>query len=61
MAKLKKGDKVETVHGEKLEVLEVKEELLKKNGVSTGETMEFFLAESGDNNVWIPASKVKGK
>jgi hypothetical protein len=61
---LKKGDRVKTVHGEKLRVLDVKIVLVKRNGKATGKTEKRFLANSGGHKCWFPASeskKIKGK
>ena len=51
--KVKKGDKVTTVFGEELEVLDVKTVPLKKQGVLTGKAEVKFLAESGGHKCWF--------
>lgn len=61
------GDKIETVHGEKLTVLKVDHVLLKRAGVPTGEVEHRVLVQSGDQKdkkgelipTWLPFSKIK--
>lgn len=57
----KKGDKVTTVHGEKLTILDVQPRIVKKNGVPTGKTLTYVLAESGGSNCWFPETVLKVK
>lgn len=52
-------DKVTTVHGEELTVLDVKTVPVKRNGQATGETMEMFLAESGGHKTWFPVTRIR--
>lgn len=54
------GQKVETIHGEKLEILAVDVILLKKEGKPTGKTQTRILAKSGDADCWFPVAKLKG-
>ncbi|QDT46194.1 hypothetical protein Pan258_02110 [Symmachiella dynata] len=59
----KEGQKVETVHGEKLTVKKVESIMLKKNGQPTGELQTRILAESGGKDCWFPSdliSEIKG-
>lgn len=59
-AKYKKGDKVTTIHGEKLTVLDVRtlEDVTDKAVlVRKGQTL--ILAESGGHNCWFPESKLE--
>ncbi len=57
---LKPGDKFETIHGEKLVVLEVRksEEKVKK-GVVLKPSQTYIVAESGGHLVQFPLSKIK--
>lgn len=57
--KYKVGDKVTTVHGEMLEILDVRTQQIKKHGKSTGESTTMILAESGGIKCWFPESKLK--
>ena len=54
---VKKGNKVTTKFGEKLEILDVQKLPVKRQGVSTGEVETRFLAESGGVNCWFPVNK----
>jgi hypothetical protein len=54
-----KGQKVTTVHGEELTILNVKNLLVRRHGIPTGETMDYVLVESGGNNTWIPVTNLK--
>lgn len=56
---LKVGDKVTTIHGEKLTVLKLEKIPVKVKGEPTGEMIERFLAESGGTKCWFPTSKIK--
>ena len=56
---VKKGDKVTTIHGEKLTVLDVKMIPIVRNGQPTGKMMTMILAESGGHNTWFPVVKIK--
>lgn len=42
------GEWVETIHGEKVQVMRVEVVIVKKNGVPTGEIEKRILARSGD-------------
>lgn len=56
------GDTVETIHGEKLEVLDVKTLPAKtKKGVVVHEGVKMYLAQSGDHKCWFPESNLKSK
>ena len=56
----KAGDKVETVHGEKLVVLKFQEDhATKKKGVVIKEGVKRILAESGGHMTWFPIEKIK--
>lgn len=58
---IKKGDKVTTVHGEELEVLDVKEQAQKtKKGQVIEEAAVWVLAKSGENNCWFSTKSLKG-
>jgi hypothetical protein len=60
VTEVKVGQKVVTVHGEQLEVMETKTvpEVTKKGVVTRPET-QMFLAKSGENLCWFPVSRVK--
>lgn len=56
----KKGDKVETIYGEKLTVLQVDElGAVTKKGVVVKEGQIRILAESGGHPTWFPVGKIK--
>lgn len=58
--KLKAGDSVETIHGEKLKVIKVEEVgAITKKGVVIQEGSMRVLAESGGHPTWFAASKLK--
>ena len=56
---IKIGDNLTTIHGEKLKVLAVKKQEIKKHGEPTGKTTTMILAESGGVKCWFPQSRVK--
>lgn len=61
MANIKKGDKVTTRFGEKLEVLDVQVRPHKsKKGQIIEEASTWFLAKSGDTNCWFNTSVLEG-
>lgn len=56
----KKGDEVETIHGETLTVLKVEEvPAVTKKGVALKEGHTRILAESGGHPTWFPLSRIK--
>lgn len=58
-ASFETGDKVETVHGEKLTVKKVETRPVRRRGEYTGDTQTWILAKSGPTDVWFPASLIK--
>ena len=57
--KIKEGDKVTTIYGEELTVLETNATPEKKKGVATGKLQNLILAESGGTKCWFSTSKLK--
>jgi len=56
----KKGDKIETIHGEKLVVLDVRyADAVTKKGVEIKPAQVHILAESGGHPTWFPVEKLK--
>ena len=54
------GEKIETVHGEKLVVVRSETVPVKKNGQFTGEEQTRVLAENQAGQLcWFPVSKIK--
>lgn len=57
---VKKGDKVTTIYGEELTVLDVKTlDEKRKKGKVIQEPQTSFLAQSGDHKVWVPIENIK--
>ena len=57
---IKKGDKVETIYGEKLVVLDVETlPAITKKGVVIQPEKIRILAESGGHNTWFPVEKLR--
>ena len=53
------GDKVTTIHGEKLTVLEVKTIPVMRDRQLTGKFMIMILAESGGHKTWFPVTRIE--
>jgi hypothetical protein len=60
-SKYEKGDKVTTVHGEKLTILDVKTQPIKRKGNPTGKNATYVMAKSGGVNTWFPVSRLGKK
>lgn len=53
------GQKIETIHGEKLTVMKTELLLVKKNKKPTGEVQLRVMAESGGIPTWFPIHYIK--
>ena len=55
---IKIGDKIETIYGEKREVVKT-EEINKKDKFGVKRAFKIILTQKGDNLCWFPIEKIK--
>jgi len=55
------GEKIETIHGEKVTVMKTEMLLVKKNRKPTGAVQLRIMAKSGGKPTWFPIHYIKAK